>query len=766
MPLQIQRLIRAAVPAAMDSRRPPARELGAETVIFGPRPGHRPSPLPPVDIYVGSERSQFRAELTLLWSIDKHRDPARLYRVHVMRDLEGFKRRLWLTGFTNYRFAIPSLAAGAGRAIYNDADQVYVSDPGELFDLPMNGAGYLSVSERDSSVMLIDCARMNEVWSRDEVRRRSRRTLEERAVAAGLWGPLDGAWNARDAEYRPGARGLVHFTALHTQPWRPFPEQFVYFDNPTDPLWPDLEAEAIARGFLPVHAGRPSQQWPSALAGSIKPARAGPGALNGEELGDLLGPRAPEAQRQRRVAVDFLDRVPDHDVPWVVDRLFRVFGAVDVRIDEPLAEGRGRYRRWLGFWRQQLDLASRRHPETGWTLRHRSAFGAAATVSGGPAQPGAIVVLTHRKPGHNQQARAVARRLAERTGRRLVSVSVTTGEVTLALRRLLRLGPPVELPDDAAVVVASAWACTRVARQLARRRPELRLVLSGRKAGAPPDSGGVLLQCAHFRLPPHPNRLATTLPLNGGEVEPTRDATAWQSWLDSNRRCALLIGGSSRSHVLSESGAAELARSVSRWAAGLGARLLVVTSRRSAEVSDAIEGALGEGDLLYRWRADDPANPYGLVLEHADELVVTGESESMLADAVSRGRRFLVWPLPARPGNPWQRLTAELADRAVRPRINRRGTIRPQQGITYLCARALERGWVLPPRDIDALLERLFAEDLATPFGQAAAGEYDPGDEFERVLDVVVQRLGLGASDEEIPGEGPGLAQGLRRRFV
>jgi uncharacterized protein len=766
MPLQIQRLIRAAVPAAMDARRPPARELAAETMVFGVRAGHRPSAQPPVDIYVGSERSQFRAELTLLWSIDKYRDPARLYRVHVMRDLEGFKRRLWLTGFTNYRFAIPSLASGSGRAIYNDADQVYVSDPGELFDLPMNGAGYLSVSERDSSVMLIDCARMNEVWSRYEVLRRSRRALEQRAVAAGLWGPLDGAWNARDAEYQAGAPGLVHFTALHTQPWRPFPEQFVYFDNPTDPLWPNLEAEAVAQGFLPVHAGRPSQRWASALAGLLKLTSHGSDALDGDQLGNLLGTQPPVAARQRRVAVDFLDRVPDQDVPWVVDRLFRVFGAVDVRLNEPLAQGHGRYRRWLGFWRQQLDLASRRHPETVWTLRYRGAFGRTASVAGGPAEPGAIVVLTHRKPGHNQQARAVGRRLAERTGRSLVSVPVTTGEVALALRRLLRLPSPVELPDDAAVVVASSWACTRVARQLSRRHPELRLVLSGRKAGAPPESGGVLLQCAHFRLPPHPNRLTTTLPLNAGEVEPTRDAAPWQSWLESNRRCALLIGGNSRSHALSERGAADMAREVSRWAADRGARLLVVTSRRSTELFGAIERALGDGDLSYRWRADDPANPYGLMLEHADELIVTGESESMLADAVSRGRKFLIWPLPARPGNSWQRLATTVADRAVRPRSNRRGTIRPQQGITYLCARAVERGWLLPPRDIDALHERLYAEGLAAPFGQAAAGEYDPGDEFERLLDVVVQRLGLGAPDVEITGEGPGLGQRLHRHSV
>ena len=92
-----------------------------------------------------------------------------------MKDLPGFDSRRWLTGFTNYRFLIPDLAGGQGRAIYNDVDQVYLADPAELFDAPMGAAGVLAISPADTSVMLLDCARMAEVWSLPAARSQSKR---------------------------------------------------------------------------------------------------------------------------------------------------------------------------------------------------------------------------------------------------------------------------------------------------------------------------------------------------------------------------------------------------------------------------------------------------------------------------------------------------------------------------------------------------------------------------------------------------------------
>ncbi len=116
-----------------------------ERIVLGVKAGVEPSPKPPVRIFLGTEPAQYRAERIFVWSIEQTRDPSRVYEIHLMKELAGFDRRKWLTGFTNYRFAIPHFAGGRGRAIWNDVDQVFVTDPAELFDMDLAGHGFLTV---------------------------------------------------------------------------------------------------------------------------------------------------------------------------------------------------------------------------------------------------------------------------------------------------------------------------------------------------------------------------------------------------------------------------------------------------------------------------------------------------------------------------------------------------------------------------------------------------------------------------------------------
>jgi hypothetical protein len=113
-----------------DARLPTAgvRDL-PEKVVLPVRPGVTPSEKPPVRIYLGTEAGQHRAERVFIYSIEKVRDPSRVYEIHMMKDVRGYDRRRWLTGFTNYRFAIAYWAGSTGRAIYNDVDQIFLADP-------------------------------------------------------------------------------------------------------------------------------------------------------------------------------------------------------------------------------------------------------------------------------------------------------------------------------------------------------------------------------------------------------------------------------------------------------------------------------------------------------------------------------------------------------------------------------------------------------------------------------------------------------------
>ncbi len=752
MPLLIQRLLRAALPA-LDASRAPLRNDRPERIVLGVRPGYRPSSKPPVRIFLGSERAQFRAERVFLWSVEKHRDPSRIYEIHLLKELKGFNRRLWLTGFTNYRFAIPLFCGFAGRAIYNDTDQVYLRDPAELFDQEMQGAGFLSISDRDTSVMLIDCAAMAGVWDEASVRNRNRKQLEARARSEKLWGPMDPGWNARDGEYDPEGSHLVHFTTLHTQPWRPFPDQFVYFPNEAvGELWHRLEAEADDEGFLPVSAARPSAHWPAALP--VLQSKADPALLA------LLQPDpVSEESRDERVVRGVLEHVPDADLPWVLDRLLGASRRIKLIVAEPTGRATEQwFRRNRHFWLQLLEQASRRHPSTHWQLHLRRGR-RQVRFAGGKAPAGDIVVLTHRKPGHDHQALAVAESVARHSGRRLVRLPLACSEAGWFASPRVRRREARRLPDDAAVIVASGWLSTRVARRMAAQaQRDLRLVLMGRKAGPVPDHGAVVVNCGHYNMTAHPARIETLLPLNAGYMSPTTEPSSWQIWRDSPRRVALLVGGNSRSHRLSVEEAERLARSCSSWAAARQARLLVVTSRRTgARALKALQDGLGADDLLYRWRADEGgANPYGLALREADALVVTGESEAMLADAVTSGKPTYIWPLPGTRSGLWHRISAWMDGRARRPSYNRRGSIRPQQGLGYLCARAVERQWVLPPRRPEHLHDALVSQGVADPFGTAEERPLAPyRGELEPVTVELLRRLRLdgAAGVDDVPHE-------------
>ena len=216
---------------------------------------------PPVRIYLGTEPRQYRATRVFVWSVLKTKDPSRDYEIYLMSDLAGIPREGWKTGFTNYRYLIPDLAGNSGRAIYNDVDQIYLSDPAQLFNLDMNDAGVLAISEKENSVMLIDCETMAPLWTRDAVQAGEKHDYFKGKVSDHhLFGLLAESWNSRDGAVPIEQTDCLHYTTLHTQPWKPFPHQLRYSDSPLGAVWHELEAEADAVGFMLFTNDAPSRE--------------------------------------------------------------------------------------------------------------------------------------------------------------------------------------------------------------------------------------------------------------------------------------------------------------------------------------------------------------------------------------------------------------------------------------------------------------------------------------------------------------------------
>jgi mitochondrial fission protein ELM1 len=444
-----------------------------ETIVLGVRPGATPSDKDPVRIFLGTEDSQYRAERVFLWSIEQVRDPGRVYEIHLMKGLAGFRNVFWNTGFTNYRFASPHFAGYRGRGIYNDVDQIYLADPGELFDVNLGDHGYLAVSETDTSVMLMDCEKMGRFWTLPGAQRRRKYGLinATRAVP-GTYGVLPPEWNARDEEYVEGSSKLLHYTTIHKQPWRPFPERFYYQPNPEAELWFRMEREANEAGYQPYGDA------PGTGSGGADPSGAPLAATTGPFLDEAMreliagtaarsvlevvpGTRGLEphsvpswgdvdcdriglfsdssTHHDGVVCHVRLDQVDPEDLPRLIEGLFRrarhfVFAAVCC--DPP---PRRRYAHspkgtihQPAWWEWLFRTAAARHPDVHWrvacTRSRRRASGAAVSFDGhrsrrvefvqGGSFPSAsngqtprVWVLTDHKPGHTTQSEGLAEEL-------------------------------------------------------------------------------------------------------------------------------------------------------------------------------------------------------------------------------------------------------------------------------------------------------------------------------------------------------------------
>jgi len=759
---------------AGDLRHAESTQTQTICLVLPPRAGATPSDKPAVRIFLGTEAVQFRAERAFVWSVERVRDPSRRYEIHLMRDLNGFERRLWLTGFTNYRFAIPELAGGRGRAIYNDTDQMYLVDPAELFDMDMHGKGVLSINDRDTSVMLMDCAKMSTMWNGHTARRVGNRELEKRMRKADLWGGLDGAWNARDAEYVPGESKVVHYTTIHTQPWRPTPQDYVYGVNPAAEIWQQIDQEADAAGFHLFDAGHTSPAF-AARAADVrgeppKPARmadyrrliadARPVSItycgyddrhhigklaNAPSLSvDAIRTLTPEdlangvaPSRSEIVLADGLAQLPDLDMPWVLDSLFQRADrglAVAITLDDSGHRATPADEIW---WYQQMVAASARYPDRHWRLIVRqSRVVRPARVwrwSGGAllaAKP-KVWALLHYKTGHRSQALGIADALGwPFETRDIVRHRVSHG--LAFLRDQVGLGT-ADWPGGISapwpeVVVASGWLPSVIARGIAaRNHANTRLVLMGRRGGRVDETQNIGLVCRHFDLPPNPRELQTTLPPS--KVAEKQLAAARSRWpglyADSAKiKIALLIGGDTSQHAFDADAAATMARAVRSQVACLEGQVAVLTSRRtSADSAAAIRSAIGPAAIFEAWnaRAGD-ANPYLGYLANADVLVVTGESESMLAEAIATGKPVYILPLAERASGSRRRVADWIVHQARTDRFNKRGSRRPQEGLQYLCARLMQKRVFVPRRDMPALHEALVNQGVARIFD----GRLDP----------------------------------------
>jgi len=718
----------------------------SERIIFGVVPGAAPCGRAPVRIFVGSEAAQHRAERVLLWSIARARNPGRVYEIHLLRNLEGFRTRGWRTGFTNYRFAVPHLAGGVGRALYNDVDQVYLADPAELFDSELHGAGCAARSPHDTSVMLLDCVRTARMWTLRDAQRRSKAWLQRRAAnEGGFFAELDRAWNARDSEFDEERTKCLHFTTLATQPWRPFPERFVYGESPAAHVFHDLERDADDRLYTVFGRDRPSTLFADWIANPPRDSGAASGLAERWGVTDLStfdAGRPPMDRDADGISLcDTLDAAPADDLPWLLDEVAagaRRFIQVAVACGRPTIPLRSLgvpalHPRTPAWWIDRIEAAAARHPRLHWQLILRPPDGDRRVHEFGKRLSDAsprVWVLTDDRPGNTSQSLGLALRLGWPTEIKDLEFNplATLHNRLLGASHIGVRGSrssPLESPWPDLVIAAGRRNAPVAEWIRSHSGGRTRTVMLGRKAGDAADRCDLSAVPSYIGSSPHPRRMTTLAPLHPAGEEPSEALPQWKERFGNlpSPRIAVLIGGASGQYRLDAATASRLGNEVARHIRRTGGSLLATTSRRTGPAATAaFRAAVGNGGFIHAWNGDPADNPYSALLAFADEFVVTGDSESMLAEALATDRPVAIFSLPHRNSFRVLRVVRDwVTARARGGGESRRGVARPQQGLAYLAARLIDRGFVRPTRDLDRLHDDLIDRGLAHRVGDRPA---------------------------------------------
>jgi mitochondrial fission protein ELM1 len=156
------------------------------------------------------------------------------------------------------------------------------------------------------------------------------------------------------------------------------------------------------------------------------------------------------------------------------------------------------------------------------------------------------------------------------------------------------------------------------------------------------ETWDLVITTPQYRLPNDPNVLHNETPLH--RVTRARLDEAAETWREKVAHLpkpivTVLAGGNSGPYPFDRASGERLARQVDELVSEVGGSVLLSTSARTLdETTDALARGIQSPSLIYRWKKNDPDNPFFAFLGLADRVVVTADSVSMMAEACVTGR--------------------------------------------------------------------------------------------------------------------------------
>lgn len=348
-----------------------------------------------------------------------------------------------------------------------------------------------------------------------------------------------------------------------------------------------------------------------------------------------------------------------------------------------------------------------------------------------------VWLLLDDRPGHATQVIGLARQikwpfvalqLEFNFLNRLPNPLLGGSLVSLCGHSRAKLRPP--FPD---LVIGMGRRVVPIARWIKwQSGGRVRIILLGRKALGNSADIDLLVSCVHFRQMPREGLFELVVPptqVDTPSLAAARLVRANPIAASRKPRVVLLVGGPTTQHRFDASCAGRMAEQIAKATDDLSGSLAIVTSRRTpTEAVEAIRAAAPAAHI-HVWQKERTDNPYLSYLANADLLVVTGESESMIAEAAATGRPLTIYPLEARsPG-----LKNRLAEALVRAAWRNGTTGR-------MCGRILCSGWIAPVRDLNLMHLAMQEQGMARLF-EGSLNTVAPrrSNEFDLLADRLVE---------------------------
>ncbi|MBL8667071.1 MAG: mitochondrial fission ELM1 family protein [Rhodospirillales bacterium] len=264
-----------------------------------------------------------------------------------------------------------------------------------------------------------------------------------------------------------------------------------------------------------------------------------------------------------------------------------------------------------------------------------------------------VWVLTGNKAGDNSQVLA----LAEALGWPFEIKRFVHTRFEIVPNMLLRTtvagidreqSSPLEAPWPD-LVISAGRRNEPIARWIKKQAPEhVRLVHVGRPWSRL-HHFDLIVTTPQYRLPVRPNVLHNQTPLHRVTKERlAREAARWRDRLADlpQPHIAVVVGGSSGPYSFCTRAAERLARQASDFAKQIGGSLLITTSARTpAAAIDVMEQTIDVPAHFFRWEPNARDNPYFAFLGLAEQIIVTGDSMSMLAEACATRKPVHIFDL-------------------------------------------------------------------------------------------------------------------------